>query len=1284
MFARCFLLGCLVAILGPSSSLAQEVDGPAVIVRTVKPKSVTGDAADWDALRAEHAVVGAYGTVAGFKCAYDADHFYAWVRVRDESPLKNDSNVIEELFKGGDAIGFCFGPAGKKGANQRILAALVQGKPVVLALRPQSAQKKPYTFRSVGSVTLDYVAPLADAEASFVKAADGYVARVRLPWKSLGISPDDAAEIPFDVQVILSDAAGSTNAATAWWHSEGQGPLATTDLATEARLYPQYWGKARFVADDPGPRPVRPPAADDQAATFIGPGEPITFTLPRAATVSLIIRRDDGWVVRELLRARKLPQGKHTVYWDGRDRTGQPMPAGEYGYRLGVFDGVKVAFAGSVGNSGRPVWRTTDGLGSIGGTHGGPSAVAAGVNGVYMLHSVEEGQKCLRLIDPATGKARWFASVGVFGTGYAVTEDAGHCFLIHESGKQTKLVRFDAATGKSAPFGKQNFIALGGRLKVRGLAVVAGKAYFSVPEENRIGVIDLATGEAGKDIAVAAALGMCKLDDKMLLVCAGKEVLAVDVATGQAKSVITGLEAPRAVALDALGNRWVVDQGKSQQLKKFSPDGKLLASIGKEGGRGLTAAAYDPLAFRDLAGVAVGPDGNLWVVEPASPRRFVKLTPEGKWLEDFYGPTGYSTVAVDLDDVTQLTYQADQYGPAYIQARIDYAAYAKNPGHPVGAWQVEALHYLSQNGKDATAQPDLMTDTAKAGYGRALIFKATNGQRYLFKAHGNNFALWRWDAGAWISAAAVRARKVEAKEEAWTWADANGDGLVQDDEVSKAAPPTGGFTWIDRDLTIHGRNGAWKPAKIHPGGAPVYAGGAFTPDFPAAAPPLGYYLDQENYGLSHAPPGANGARYHCCNVGVEQGRNFWDRASEARLCRFVNGKLQWMIGHHDGRFRHNGDSVMLMNIVGELDGVVIASEVASNFTAYTTDGLTLGWLAVDARGRPSEEGPTAWYVENVQAGLFIKDPKTGKRLLVGASTEDVRVVEIAGVFGNDIARTDGKVTLRSAQPRRPALAGQAAVPYQTYTMTQGGRYLGADAYDTEWQRTAPSISILENKALTAEVRLRRDAGQLAVFADVLSATPLPEGKEAAFGKCDGVELLLGPAAPASRETAGPGDTRIFLTARREKGKLVGAAYACRPASPSLPASDHLRRVNNKGEFDGKAPAGALDFSRGLTLIPGAAVAVRERFDGCGWRLEAEIPLALVPELTQMRTVEFARGGKIKAKDERLDLVAPFRLNVAVHRSSKDGVQRTSWLADGAPADDRTMNPARWGHANSEP
>lgn len=38
----------------------------------------------------------------------------------------------------------------------------------------------------------------------------------------------------------------------------------------------------------------------------------------------------------------------------------------------------------------------------------------------------------------------------------------------------------------------------------------------------------------------------------------------------------------------------------------------------------------------------------------------------------------------------------------------------------------------------------------------------------------------------------------------------------------------------------------------------------------------------------------------------------------------------------------------------------------------------------------------------------------------------------------------------------------------------------------------------------------------------------------------------------------------------------------------------------------------------LTTIPGAVVGIMPRYDGLGYQLEASIPLALVPEVTQVK------------------------------------------------------------------
>lgn len=125
--------------------------------------------------------------------------------------------------------------------------APIAGKPVAVVYRPTSAEKKPCIFSSpVSSVTLDYVAPLKEVKVAFRKTKGGYVAELSIPWKVIGREPKPGMRVPFDVQVIFSDAGGSINMSTAWWASRGPECACTMDLPTEAKLYPKLWGSLQL------------------------------------------------------------------------------------------------------------------------------------------------------------------------------------------------------------------------------------------------------------------------------------------------------------------------------------------------------------------------------------------------------------------------------------------------------------------------------------------------------------------------------------------------------------------------------------------------------------------------------------------------------------------------------------------------------------------------------------------------------------------------------------------------------------------------------------------------------------------------------------------------------------------------------------------------------------------------------------------------------------------------------------------------------------------------------
>ena len=306
--------------------------------------------------------------------------------------------------------------------------------------------------------------------------------------------------------------------------------------------------------------------------------------------------------------------------------------------------------------------------------------------------------------------------------------------------------------------------------------------------------------------------------------------------------------------------------------------------------------------------------------------------------------------------------------------------------------------------------------------------------------------------------------------------------------------------------------------------------------------------------------------------------------------------------------------------------------------------------------------------------------------------------EVLGISPGDITREQGEITLSSSLPRTTPSPKTAFIPYGTWECSNG-RFNGINGEDWEWwPRNYESISIRNGQQVVADVRLRRDAGYLQLFADVLATEGFrsPVGKtEAAtknfFGKGDGVELLIGPLMPADRKVPIAGDTRVFLTARPDdKGRLQGVALAYRPASQPLAPNAGLRLMDNAGGLQGEAPKGSLNFSKGFEPIPGARVSVTLRPDGKGFRLEAELPLAFFPAIAVVKPVTFKRWrdpGKHFIKsytEDRFDLDGPVRLNVAVLTTDAAGsVRRSPWMADGSTLEDpATINPSEWGMANA--
>ena len=100
---------------------------------------------------------------------------------------------------------------------------------------------------------------------------------------------------------------------------------------------------------------------------------------------------------------------------------------------------------------------------------------------------------------------------------------------------------------------------------------------------------------------------------------------------------------PHGATVDAQGNLWVTDSqvgpnggnGKGQQVVKFSPDGKVLMTLGKAG-----VTSSDPGLFDEPTDVVVAPNGDIFVTEghvggTKGNDRISKFSKDGKFIKSW-------------------------------------------------------------------------------------------------------------------------------------------------------------------------------------------------------------------------------------------------------------------------------------------------------------------------------------------------------------------------------------------------------------------------------------------------------------------------------------------------------------------------------------------------------------------------------------------------------------------------------------------------------------------------
>jgi sugar lactone lactonase YvrE len=128
--------------------------------------------------------------------------------------------------------------------------------------------------------------------------------------------------------------------------------------------------------------------------------------------------------------------------------------------------------------------------------------------------------------------------------------------------------------------------------------------------------------------------------------CAGKTddpILHFDASGKLIKSFGSGLLLqPHGIAVDKDDNVWITDgqarDGKGFQVIKFSPDGKVLMTLGKAGG-GVADWTSDQAGFNQPNDVAIAPNGDIFVAEGHTAgmgaARILKFSKDGTFLKQW-------------------------------------------------------------------------------------------------------------------------------------------------------------------------------------------------------------------------------------------------------------------------------------------------------------------------------------------------------------------------------------------------------------------------------------------------------------------------------------------------------------------------------------------------------------------------------------------------------------------------------------------------------------------------
>lgn len=416
---------------------------------------------------------------------------------------------------------------------------------------------------------------------------------------------------------------------------------------------------------------------------------PIRFELNEPTRISLAIYNAQGNLVRELMRAEPREAGKHIAVWDGLDRNGDAVPAGDYEWRMLKTDGLTSRFACTLGANAHP----DDGWdGNVRhawvGDHLGTGYLAIDETGLYVFPQATEAPLIALKITPDGSKRFWRRTQWYEGGAIDGAAVANSRVYLQKPNQKIRVL--DANSGGDIG----TFFSGLDKESPKSLDVNGQLMATCFPEAGVLRWSQSINGVEIRDVkGVKGARDAVLLDGDresgVTLVTGPGYVIQISLADPKSFKKVLNVEDPGAIDVDHTNGDiyLVVRTETNEEVRRYDKDWNLLQTYG---GKRRPDGLYNPQLFIGVNDIIADQKGGFYIAEPGSaPRRAAHFNAQtGQLIREWYGGQSF---------FTSLT--SDPNNPRYVWgASPEYAITQYEMDYDNDSWTVRATYSMNRFG----------------------------------------------------------------------------------------------------------------------------------------------------------------------------------------------------------------------------------------------------------------------------------------------------------------------------------------------------------------------------------------------------------------------------------------------------------------------------------------------------------------------------------------------------------------------------------------------------------